>query len=120
MPSSSRKIARLRNLIRSNLASLGIENRARVIVGSAALYLGEIRADIVFLDPPYPKEREYQAALDALGSPWPKLVVVQHSRHFEPGEKYGALRRTRVVKHGENVLSFFRPIESAELSEEAS
>src|SRR5271154_2093467 len=47
------------NLIKSNLAALKAEARARVIHGSAALYLGKIDADIVFIDPPYPKEREY-------------------------------------------------------------
>jgi 16S rRNA (guanine(966)-N(2))-methyltransferase RsmD len=110
------------NLIQSNLASLGIENRARVIVGSAALYLGEaLSADIVFLDPPYPKEREYPAALDALGAAPPGLVVVQHSKRLELAEEYGVLRRTRIVKQGDNALSFFRPIESeAEEAEEAA
>jgi 16S rRNA (guanine(966)-N(2))-methyltransferase RsmD len=109
------------NLIQSNLASLGIESRARVIVGSAVLYLGggALSADIVFLDPPYPKEREYQAALDALGAAPPGLVVVQHSKRLELAEEYGALRRTRIVRQGDNALSFFRPIESASEPEEA-
>lgn len=100
------------NLIQSNLASLGIENRARVIVGSATLYLGGLSADIVFLDPPYPKEREYQAALDSLGATPPGLVVAQHSKRLELDGEYGALRRTRTVKQGDNALSFFRPIGS--------
>src|SRR5579862_1699396 len=47
-------------LIRDNLASLGAEARARVMQGNAALLLGGIEADIVFIDPPYPKEREYR------------------------------------------------------------
>jgi 16S rRNA (guanine(966)-N(2))-methyltransferase RsmD len=108
------------NLIQSNLASLGIESRARVIAGSAALCLGgdALHADIVFLDPPYPKEREYQAALDALGAAPPGLVVVQHSKRLELEEGYGALRRARTVKQGDNALSFFRPIESVSGPEE--
>ena len=98
------------NLIQSNLASLGIESRARVIVGSALLYLGggACNADIVFLDPPYPK-----AALDVLGATPSGLVVVQHSKRFALADEYGVLRRTRMVIQSDNALSFFRPIESA-------
>jgi 16S rRNA (guanine966-N2)-methyltransferase len=97
------------NLIKSNLAALGIGARARVIQGSAALYLEKIDADIVFIDPPYPKEREYQAALDALESKRPQFVIVQHSTRFTVAEEYGPLRRARIVKQGENALSFFQP-----------
>lgn len=96
------------NLIKSNLAALKAEARARVIHGSAALYLGKIDADIVFIDPPYPKEREYQAALDALESKPPELTIVQHSVRFALPEEHGPLRRTRMIKQGENALSFFR------------
>src|ERR1700689_761089 len=38
------------NLIKSNLAALRAEARARVIHGPAALYLGGLGADIVFID----------------------------------------------------------------------
>jgi 16S rRNA (guanine(966)-N(2))-methyltransferase RsmD len=96
------------NLIKSNLAALNAGARARVIHGSAALYLGKIDADIVFIDPPYPKEREYQAALDALEAKQPELLVVQHSVRFALPEEHGPFRRTRMVKQGENALSFFR------------
>jgi 16S rRNA (guanine(966)-N(2))-methyltransferase RsmD len=96
------------NLIRSNLAALKIEARARVIHGSAALYLGSLEADIVFIDPPYPLEREYRASLDALEAKPPALVIVQHSSRFALDEVNGPLRRTRMVKQGENALSFFR------------
>jgi 16S rRNA (guanine966-N2)-methyltransferase len=96
------------NLIRSNLAALNTESRARVIHGPAALYLGSMEADIVFIDPPYPKDREYQAAMEALETKPPDLAIVQHSARFELAEDYGALRRTRIVKQGDNALSFFR------------
>ena len=56
------------NLIKSNLAALKAEARARVIHGSAALYLGKIDAGIVFIDPPYPKEREYPGGARCVGS----------------------------------------------------
>jgi 16S rRNA (guanine966-N2)-methyltransferase len=96
------------SLIKSNLAVLKAEARARVIHGPAALYLGGIEADIVFIDPPYPKDREYQAALDAIENKPPGLAVVQHSTRFALADDYGPLHRTRLVKYGDNALSFFR------------
>lgn len=96
------------DLIRANLAALKIESRARVIHGSASLYLDKLEADIAFLDPPYPKEREYPAALEALAVKPPELVIVQHSVRFALPEEQGPFRRTRIVKQGDNALSFFR------------
>jgi 16S rRNA (guanine(966)-N(2))-methyltransferase RsmD len=95
-------------LIRSNLASLKAESKARVIAGSAGLYLASLEADIVFIDPPYPKEREYTAALEALEAKPPRLVIVQHSARFVLKDEYGSLRRARMVRYGDNALSFFR------------
>jgi 16S rRNA (guanine966-N2)-methyltransferase len=95
------------NLIKSNLAALGAESRARVIHGGAALYLGGLDADIVFIDPPYPKEREYQAAFEALETRPPRLAIVQHSSRFSLQDEYGPLHRTRIAKYGDNTLSFF-------------
>ena len=96
------------SLIKSNLAALGAEARARVIHGPAALYLGGLEADIVFIDPPYPKDREYRAALEALETKPPALVIVQHSTRFVLADEYGPLHRSRMVKYGDNALSFFR------------
>jgi 16S rRNA (guanine(966)-N(2))-methyltransferase RsmD len=104
-------------LIKDNLASLKAEAKARVMHGSAGLYLGSIEADIVFLDPPYPKEREYQAALEAMEAKPPKLVVAQHSSRFALADEYGPLRRTRTVKYGDNTLSFYRPVTAETASE---
>jgi hypothetical protein len=61
----------------------------------------------VFLDPPYTLERELLAALDLLGSTPPPLVIAQHSIRLALSEAFGTLRRTRVVKQGDNALSFF-------------
>ena len=62
----------------------------------------------MFLDPPYSQEREYPAALELLAESPPGLVVVQHSIRFALGDVYGNLQRTRLVKQGDNALSFFR------------
>ena len=64
-------------------------------------------ADIVFLDPPYDLEREYAAALELLAEAPPPLTVVQHSIRLALAEEQGALRRTRVVRQGDNALSFY-------------
>jgi len=50
---------------------------------------------------------EYTAAMELLAEGSPELVVVQHSVRHSLAESYGALERTRVVKQGDNALSFF-------------
>ena len=93
--------------IRQNLASLGLEPRATVVGGPVLLTLPKHHADIVFLDPPYDLESEYAAALELLAEDPPTIAVVQHSVRFALGDVHGALRRTRIVKQGDNALSFY-------------
>ncbi len=93
--------------IRDNLAALQLERRATVVKGAVLLTLARSPAQIVFLDPPYSQEREYTAALDLLTAAPPELTVVQHSVRLALPDTFGALRRTRVVKQGDNALSFF-------------
>ncbi len=95
--------------LRQNLASLDLEARASVIAGPALLSLGRFPAAVVFLDPPYTLDRELAAALDQLAATPPPLVVAQHSIRLALPEAIGSLRRTRVVKQGDNALSFFCP-----------
>lgn len=94
--------------IRENLASLNIERSATVVAGPVLLTLEKYPAQIVFLDPPYDQEREYASALEILGGNPPELVVVQHSVRFTLEESYGELTKTRVVKQGDNALSFYQ------------
>jgi 16S rRNA (guanine966-N2)-methyltransferase len=95
-------------LIRTNLDALGAGGRAQVVQGSVALHLGEIEADIFFLDPPYPKEREYGAAMEALEGRSQGLVIFQHSSRLELTEKFGNFTRYRVLRQADNALSFYR------------
>ena len=90
--------------IRENLHALGIEDRAGVVVGKVAVSLARQEADIVFLDPPYEMTAEYASALALVRAP---LAIVQHSSRFDVGEAHGELRRTRVVRQGDNALSFY-------------
>jgi 16S rRNA (guanine966-N2)-methyltransferase len=93
--------------IHRNLASLELEARATVVTGPVLLTLPRYSAGIVFLDPPYELEREYSAVLDLLSADPPELIVVQHSVRLELPVEKGALRRTRVLKQGDNALSFY-------------
>ncbi|HEY4360113.1 MAG TPA: 16S rRNA (guanine(966)-N(2))-methyltransferase RsmD [Bryobacteraceae bacterium] len=94
-------------IIQENLKSLGVEGRAEVRGGRVNAMLGKVEADIVFLDPPYALEKEYGAAMGALGSRPPELVIVQHGRRLELAEAYGGLKLARTLRQGDNVLSFF-------------
>jgi 16S rRNA (guanine966-N2)-methyltransferase len=97
------------DVIRQNLKALGLEERAEVITGKTLTALGRFKADIVFLDPPYNLEQEYDAALAILGETRPALAIAQHTTRLELKARYGALARTRVVKQGDNALSFYAP-----------
>jgi len=95
--------------IRRNLTALGALERAEVHQGKAAVLLERFPGDIVFLDPPYPLEKEYEASLNVLGESTPSLVIAQHDSRYSLQETYGGLRRVRVLRQGDNSLSFFEP-----------
>ena len=94
-------------IIRANLDALGLEPRATVVTGPVLLTISGYTADIIFLDPPYELEREYRAVVDTLSEIRPVLAVIQHPARRLLPDSHGSLRRTRVVKQGDNVLSFY-------------
>lgn len=96
-------------VLRDNVRSLGIEPRSDVRLGRVVSMIPLLEADIVFLDPPYPLEQEYPSALEALGKKASQLVIAQHASRLSLNERYGRLHRTRVLKQGDNSLSFFEP-----------
>ena len=95
-------------VIHENLRALGAETRAHVIHGKTLSHLAQYRPDIVFLDPPYEHTREYSAALDLLGETVPPLVVAQHPPRLGLAETYGRLHRSRELRQGDNMLTFYR------------
>ena len=104
-------------LIRQNLAALKIESgywleTCSVLTGLERLEEQREQFDFVFLDPPYDAIREYHTTLRELGRSKllvpTSLVIAEHSRHMRLEEKYAALRRTRLIRHGDAQLAFYR------------
>ncbi len=94
-------------VIRENLKSLGIEKNAEVRQGRTTASLRKVSGDILFLDPPYPLDQEYSAALEIAGEDPPPLVIVQHDARRTLEDIYGRLKKTRVLRQGDNVLTFY-------------
>ncbi len=71
------------------------------------------RYEVVFLDPPYDAAEEYALALGLLGGAAQGIlapdavVIAEHRRKFALGERYGSLKRTRVLEQGDAALSFY-------------
>jgi 16S rRNA G966 N2-methylase RsmD len=84
-----------------------VERRATILAGKVLVTLDRCPAGIVFLDPPYDMQDEYTGALGLLAEKPPALTIAQHSVHLKLKDAYGALHRTRMVKHGDNALSFY-------------
>ena len=100
-------------VLRENVEALQLRARAEVLQGRVLQYLAHRSADIVFLDPPYTLESEYGEALSILSAAAPPLTVVQHASRFPLAAQYGALRRQRVLRQGDNSLSFYQRVDSA-------
>jgi 16S rRNA (guanine(966)-N(2))-methyltransferase RsmD len=115
-----------------NLARLGIAGGFRIHPGSVGAFLRSAaqagpkpqRYEVVFLDPPYDAAREYVSTLGLLGEAAqgvlaPGALVIAEHRSKQPlDERYGCLKRTRLLEQGDAALSFY--IAEPTLSEQAS
>lgn len=109
--------ARAARAIRANLAELEIVEGCEIIEreASPALRLLESRevvCDFCYLDPPYREMGDYEAVLEFLSrsrvlAP-EALVIAEHDKHFDPGDGCGSLRRRRILRQGDSVLSFYQ------------
>jgi 16S rRNA (guanine966-N2)-methyltransferase len=70
--------------------------------------------NVVYLDPPWEAEAEYEKTLHLLGSVRGRavlaegaLVVAEHGSKKQLAERYGALAQTRTMKQGDAALSFY-------------
>jgi 16S rRNA (guanine966-N2)-methyltransferase len=94
-------------ILRENLSALAIKDEATVVRGSAAVLLPNYRANIAFIDPPYDQEDEYAESLVALSATACGLVIAQHSSRVALLDVYGELAKQRVLKQGDNSLTFY-------------
>lgn len=104
-------------LIRKNLDGLGVKSGFQVLRQDAVRALqawdkSGIRANFVFLDPPYALAAVYGQALTTLSKSallLPEtIVIVEHQKKFDPGEQVAMLKRYRLLKQGDAALSFYR------------
>ncbi len=109
------KSRRACGLIEENLDLLKIpEEQTEIICNSAENFVSRSHEngwDIVFFDPPY--KNEYKIVIYEIGNSEMNLLnedgvlVVEHHFKNNLSESVGNLRRQRIVKQGENCLSFY-------------
>jgi 16S rRNA (guanine(966)-N(2))-methyltransferase RsmD len=111
---SAKKHARL---LRENLASLGVSegyelHEREVAQALPLLETTAVVCDFCFLDPPYAMRFSYERTLGHLSQSrllQPATVVIaEHEKKFDPGERFGALLRYRRLDQGDASLSFYR------------
>ena len=111
---SAKKHARL---LRENLSSLGIADgfelhERQVTQALPLLESTGVVCDYVFLDPPYRMRGSYERTLGYLSQSRllhpSTIVIAEHEKRFDPGERFGALVRYRRLDQGDASLSFYR------------
>jgi 16S rRNA (guanine966-N2)-methyltransferase len=109
--------ARAAAVIRENLRALGIgegfEIHEREVQPALRLLDSQaVEPDYVFLDPPYRKQETYGETLRFLSQSRllrpASVVIAEHEKKFDPGERFGALQRYRLLQQGDAALSFYR------------
>ena len=107
---------RAAELISANLASLKITGGTELLQQDVCHAIPQLarkgmRANFVFLDPPYRQQNLYRSVIEALqssGLAADALVIAEHDKRFDPGETFGDLQRTRILQQGDAALSFYR------------
>jgi len=104
-------------IVRENLKSLGItegfEVHEREVPRSLRLLdSAAVACDFCFLDPPWRMHRAYEETLGFLSQSRllsaSSVVIAEHEKRFDPGERFGGLNRTRKLEQGDAALSFYR------------
>jgi 16S rRNA (guanine(966)-N(2))-methyltransferase RsmD len=103
-------------VVQHNLHALEVEEGYEilaldVVAGLRRLEREGVRLDLVFLDPPYRAVEEYARSLSVLGegkllSP-DAMVIAEHHPKQPLADSYGSLARTRTLRQGSAVLSFY-------------
>lgn len=102
-------------LIEENLDLLKIpEEETEIVCNSAEKFVTREHPQgwtIIFYDPPY--QHDYSSVLKKLGEPDSKILdkhgvlIVEHHAKTHVPDAVGEMRRWRIVKQGETILSFF-------------
>src|SRR5205814_4486257 len=101
---------RAMSVIRENLRELGIGtgfgiHKREVQRTMRMLDSKAVAADYVFLDPPYRMRESYEETLGFLSQSRllrpAALVMAEHEKRFDPGERFGALQRVRLLRQGD-------------------
>jgi len=104
-------------LVRENLESLGVSSGFQVMKLDALRAIERLEkqglaVDYIFVDPPYRMEDVYSQTLYSVAQSTllkpTGLVIAEHQKRFDPGEKFGALKRFRTLEQGDAALSFYR------------
>ena len=95
--------------LKRNVKSLGIERRTETIAKPVRKALERRMDGIVFVDPPYGAEAEYEHCLAHFGASPPALLLIQHDRRLKLPEISGKLSLQRQLKQGDNRVSFYLP-----------
>jgi 16S rRNA (guanine966-N2)-methyltransferase len=106
-------------LIAQNLKSLAITAGFRIVKGEVGKAIRQweaagLKADFVFLDPPYSLHDAYATSLTALAESKvlreSTIVIAEHEGRFDPAVAVGNLRRYRKLEQGDAALSFYRSL----------
>jgi 16S rRNA (guanine(966)-N(2))-methyltransferase RsmD len=104
-------------LLRENLRAMGAlegsEVQEREVVQALPLLDSTgVVCDYCFLDPPYQMRGSYERTLELLSQSRllqpSSLVIAEHEKKFDPGERFGALLRYRKLDQGDAALSFYK------------
>ena len=110
--------------INQNLAALKITRNFTVEDRGTGALLQRLtkaskRIDIVFLDPPYEADAEYEGTLSFFGSVRGRLilspnafVIAEHSSKSDLAKRFGCLEHTRLIRQGDAALSFYKVLGS--------
>jgi 16S rRNA (guanine(966)-N(2))-methyltransferase RsmD len=111
---SAKKHARL---LRDNLAALditiGYEVQEREVAKALPLLDSTgVVCDFCFLDPPYQRRGAYEQTVGFLSQSRllqpSSIVIAEHEKKFDPGERFGAVLRYRRLDQGDAALSFYK------------
>lgn len=116
------------NILRSNIKTLGLESRTRVLALPVAKALKKLAAQgkkfsLVFLDPPYERglAPKTLAALQDSGLLLPEArIVAEHSQRETLPEKVGRLNLSQSRRYGDTQVAIYKIKEDLTVSPETA